>query len=98
MDLQLPLYRAWAERTLLKESGQSLEVGLFTVPAQPEEIGIQVWDGLQDELMESSMECARGIVRDLLEPARHQPISKLDHDDFKDLFFHSPEEAIGGIV
>ena len=98
LDLQLPLYRAWAERTLLRESGQSLEVGLFTVPAQPEEIGIQVWDGLQDELMESSMECARGIVRDLLEPAEHQPISKLEYDDFEDLFFHSPEEAIVGFV
>ena len=69
LDLQLPLYRAWAERTLLKESGHSLEVGIFKVPAQPEEITIQIWDGLNDDLMESSMECARGIVRDLLDPA-----------------------------
>ena len=98
LDLQLPLYRAWAERTLLKESGHSLEVGIFKVPAQPEEITIQIWDGLNDDLMESSMECARGIVRDLLDPARHRPISKIAYDDFEELFFHSPEEAMGNFA
>ena len=98
LDLQLPLYRAWAERTLLKESGHSLEVGIFKVPAQPEEITIQLWDGLNEDLMESSMECARGIVGDLLDPDRHRPISKIPYDDFEMLFFHSPEEAVADFV
>jgi hypothetical protein len=49
---------------------------------------------LDDELMGKAMKCTVGVIEDLLDPAEHRPISKVDYDDFEDLFFHSPEEAI----
>jgi ATP-dependent helicase/nuclease subunit B len=95
-DLQLPLYRFWAEKALLARSGQNIGVGIYNLPAKEEEIGISLWTGLDDELMRKAMKCAVGVIGDLLDPAEHQPISKVDYDDFEDLFFHSPNEAIGG--
>jgi hypothetical protein len=93
-DLQLPLYRLWAEKALLQESGQSIGVGIYNLPAKEEEIGISLWADLDDELMGKAMKCTVGVIEDLLDPAEHHPISKVDYDDFEDLFFHSPEEAI----
>ena len=93
-DLQLPLYRLWAEKALINKGGQSLEVGVFNLPAKEEEIGIHLWGNLDDELMKEAMNCAVGVIEDLLDPAEHHPISKVDYDDFEDLFFHSPEGAI----
>ena len=71
-------------------------MGIYNLPAKEEEIGISLWTGLDDELMRKAMECAVGVIGDLLDPAEHQPISKVDYDDFEDLFFHSPHEAIEG--
>ena len=44
--------------------------------------------------MKQAMNCAVGVLEDFLDPAEHRPISKVDYDDFEDLFFHSPEGAI----
>ena len=93
-DLQLPLYRLWAEKALLHQNGQSLEVGIYNLPAKEEEIGIHLWKNLDDGLMKQAMNCAVGVLEDFLDPAEHRPISKVDYDDFEDLFFHSPEGAI----
>ena len=44
----------------------------------------------------AAVTCAGGVLTDLLNPADHIPASKVAYDDFADLFFHSPEEAIVG--
>ena len=96
MDLQLPLYRIWAEKALLNKNAQGLEVGIYNVPALEDKIGPNMWPELDDELVAAAVTCAGGVLTDLLNPADHIPASKVAYDDFADLFFHSPEEAIVG--
>jgi ATP-dependent helicase/nuclease subunit B len=96
MDLQLPLYRIWAEKALLNKNAQGLEVGIYNVPALEDKIGPNMWPELDDELVAAAITCAGGVLTDLLNPADHIPASKVAYDDFADLFFHSPEEAIVG--
>ena len=55
-----------------------------------------MWPELDDELVGEAVTCAGGVLKDLLSPADHKPVSKVAYDDFADLFFHSPEEAIVG--
>ena len=93
IDLQLPLYQLWAEKVLLKEGGESVEVGIFNLPAKEEEIGIHSWTELNETLIKQARRCAVGVIEDLLDPADHKPISKVEYDDFEQLFFHSPENA-----
>ena len=90
IDLQLPLYQLWAEKTLLGEPGERVEVGIFNLPARIEEIGIHSWTGLNEELIERARICMVGVIEDLLDPADHCPITKVKDDDFENLFFHSP--------
>ncbi len=93
IDLQLPLYQLWAEKVLLKEGGESVEVGIFNLPAKEEEIGIHSWTELNETLIKQARRCAVGVIEDLIDPADHKPISKVEYDDFEQLFFHSPENA-----
>ena len=98
MNLQLPLYRIWAEKALLNKDGPGLEVGIYNVPALEDKIGANMWLELDDELMEEAIICCGGIIKDLFNPADHKPASKVEYDDFADLFFHSPEEAVLGFA
>lgn len=98
MNLQLPLYRIWAEKALVNKDGQGLEVGIYNVPALEDKIGANMWLELDDELMEEAIICCGGIIKDLFNPADHKPASKVEYDDFADLFFHSPEEAVLGFA
>lgn len=98
MDLQLPLYKIWAEKTLLSKEAHRLEVGIYNVPAKEEKIGPNMWTELDDELVREAGICAGRILEDLLSPAAHRPVSKVDHDAFEDLFFHSPEDAVESFI
>jgi hypothetical protein len=94
MDLQLPLYKIWAEKVLLSKEVQGLEVGIYNVPAKEEKIGPNMWTELDDELVREAGICAGRVLEDLLSPTDHRPVSKVEHDTFEDLFFHSPEDAV----
>ena len=94
MDLQLPLYKIWAEKVLLSKEVQGMEVGIYNVPAKEEKIGPNMWTELDDELVREAGICAGRVLEDLLSPTDHRPVSKVEHDTFEDLFFHSPEDAV----
>ena len=34
-----------------------------------------------------------GVLTDL-SPGNHRPVSKVEYDDFENIFFHAPEDAI----
>ena len=94
IDLQLPLYKIWAEKVLLNKDILELEVGIYNVPALEEQFGPKMWTELKDGLLREAIVCVGGVLEDLLAPANHRPVSKVEYDDFENIFFHAPEDAI----
>ena len=94
IDLQLPLYKIWAEKVLLNKDILELEVGIYNVPALEEQFGPKMWTELKDDLLREAIVCVGGVLTDLLAPENHRPVSKVEYDDFENIFFHAPEDAI----
>ena len=94
IDLQLPLYKIWAEKVLLDKDIQELEAGIYNVPALEEQFGPKMWTELKDDLLREAIVCVGGVLTDLLSPGNHRPVSKVEYDDFENIFFHAPEDAI----
>ena len=91
-NLQLPLYRWWAE--LQPEfAGKEISVGYFLLPAEEEEIGVALWPQLDDAMMRSAMICANGVVAELRTGWTGSARPKVTYEDFGEIFFHDPVEA-----
>ncbi len=82
-DLQLPLY-AVLFRGL--ESEGPVEVAHFHLPRAVTDTGLDVWDGLSDNLIQSAWDCAKGIVRDIQQGVFWPPADNVKHDAFETLF------------
>ena len=91
-NLQLPLYRWWAEAQP-EFVGKEISVGYFLLPAEEEKIGVALWTELDDALMASAMGCAKGVVAELRTGWAGSPRSKVTYEDFAEIFFHDPAEA-----
>ena len=91
-NLQLPLYRWWAENHSTY-AGQEVSVGYFLLPAEEEDVGVYLWPELDSERMDSAIACAQGVVADLKSGWTGSPRSRVTFDDFEELFFHDAGKA-----
>ncbi len=82
-DLQLPLY-AVLFRTL--EPNGPVSVAHFQLPRAVTDTGLDVWDTLSDDLLQSAWDCAKGVVADIEAGVFWPPADKVDYDHFETLF------------
>ena len=68
-------------------------MGIYNVPALEEQFGPKMWTELKDDLLRKAIVCVGGVLRILL-ACDHRPVSKVEYDDFENIFFHAPEDAI----
>jgi ATP-dependent helicase/nuclease subunit B len=84
IDLQLPLYR------FLLPDGEEfrgeVELGYFNLPKSVNDTGVIIWDGFCDELLQSAVSCAVGVVGDIRNRRFWPPATKVSYDDFETLF------------
>ena len=84
IDLQMPLYR------FLLPDGEEfrgeIELGYFNLPKSVNDTGVIIWDGFCDELLQSAVTCAEGVVRDIRNRRFWPPATKVTYDDFETLF------------
>jgi ATP-dependent helicase/nuclease subunit B len=84
IDLQLPLYR------FLLPDGEEfrgeIELGYFNLPKSVNDTGIIIWDGFRDELLQSAVNCAVGVVGDIRNRRFWPAAAKVTYDDFETLF------------
>lgn len=90
VDLQLPLYALALSGHL--DSGGLVGCGYFNLPRSEAGAGVQLME-LTDELAQSALSCARGIVTDL-QAMRFWPPSRVHYDDFERLFPLGIEQAV----
>ncbi|PIU54771.1 MAG: ATP-dependent nuclease subunit B, partial [Chloroflexi bacterium CG07_land_8_20_14_0_80_51_10] len=62
-NLQLPLYRILLANR--EEFQGTVELGYFNLPKALNETGVNVWEGFNEELLQSARVCAEGIVEDV---------------------------------
>ena len=91
--MQLPLYRWWAEQQP-DFTGKEISVGYFLLPAWEDKTGVFLWPELDDDMMASAMACAQGVVADLKVGWTGSPRPQVTYEDFGDIFFHDPQEAV----
>ena len=90
-DLQLPLY-AVLFRTL--EAEGPVTVGHFHLPRAVTSTGLQLWDDLSDDLIQSAWACAQGVVADIERRTFWPPAPLVKYDTFETLFPRPPAETV----
>ncbi len=99
-DLQLPLYSMWSR---LKYPQAEVFPAYFNLPSTREHAGIQMFEELDTELIESAKACAEGVLREILyHPEATMELRKKSLAPFEEAFrrmiFHAPEETLVGGV
>ncbi len=79
-NLQLPLYIAFA-RAIYPEA-KSISAGYVQLTKAVSDVGISVWDELDDTLVASAMDCARGVIGDLKRRVFGPPLVDFNDDVF----------------
>jgi ATP-dependent helicase/nuclease subunit B len=90
-DLQLPLY-AVLVRTLAAEG--PVTVGHFHLPRAVTSTGLQLWEDLSDDLVQSAWTCARGVVGDIERRLFWPAAPSVEYDAFASLFPRPPAETV----
>lgn len=88
IDLQLPLYR------FLSPFDGPVEVGYFNLPKAVAETGVQVWNDLDEAMLESARRCAEGVVAGVREGRFWPPAETLEYDDLEDLFVGNASDCV----
>ena len=57
------------------------------------EAGVKLWDELDDALVKSAIECARGVIGSIRQGIFWPPARTVPHDDFAPLWFRDIEES-----
>ena len=90
IDLQLPLYTI----LLGQELNVPLQCGYFNLPKAALEAGLQIWDGLDDFLLNRAKVCIRGII-DSIEKQIFWPVtSKVDYEKFESILLNNPTALV----
>lgn len=91
-DLQLPIYAGM----LRAELGDApIQVGIFHLPKAVTETGLEVWEDMDETVLQSAWHCATGIVGDIEAGRFWPPAGKLRYeDDFDWLFPAAPEDCM----
>ena len=94
IDLQLPLY--WLLLTSQQGFIGPMELGYFNLPKAADHTGIHIWDGLDEDVMDSARLCAEGVVRDIRERRFWPPAARVQYDNFSRLFPADAAECVNG--
>ena len=95
-DLQLPLYSLWNR---LRNPHTEVFPAYFNLPSTKENAGIQLFEELDEALIQSAQVCAEGVLSEIL----YHPEATLElrkkslapfEEAFRRLIFHSPEETL----
>ncbi len=91
-DLQLPIYAAM----LRAELGDApIQVGIFHLPKSVAETGLEIWDDMEETVLQSAWRCATGVVDDIESGRFWPPAGRLRYDDdFDWLFPAAPEDCM----
>lgn len=84
IDLQLPLYILMVGTQFGPDA--EISAGYFTLPAETDETGVQVWGDLTPDQLSAALECANGVVEDIRGHRFWPPTEKIPNDDFESMF------------
>jgi len=84
IDLQLPLYILMAGSQFGPEA--EISAGYFTLPAETDDTGVQIWDELSETQLQAALQCANGVVDDIRTHRFWPPAEKVSNDDFESMF------------
>jgi len=90
INLQLPLY-AWIVSRL--PGGDGAQAGYINLPPALSETAVNLWPELNDAMIASAMNCARGVIRSIKAGLFWPPAPRVEYDDFAPLWFGSMEES-----
>lgn len=91
INLQLPFY-AWIVSRLPGYS-DGAQAGYVNLPPALSETAVNMWEELDDTLIRSAVDCARGVIRSIRQGIFWPPARSVEFDDFKPLIFDSVEES-----
>jgi ATP-dependent helicase/nuclease subunit B len=95
-DLQLPLYQL-----LLEKEGNfkdcRIVCGYFNLPKAVSDAGIEIWDGMGETYLKDAEKCALGVIESIRNGIFWPPSEKIRYDDFENLFFGDPLDAVDEI-
>ncbi len=90
-NLQLPVY-AWVVSRMEGGSGE-VQAGYINLPPATSETAVNMWEGLDDEMIVSAISCARGVIRSIRQGIFWPPARSPEYDDFKGLWFQDVAES-----
>jgi ATP-dependent helicase/nuclease subunit B len=93
IDLQLPLYQILLSKSGLFEN-RKISCGYFNMPKALADTKIEIWDELDENMLESAEICAKGIVRDIKLGKFWPPKTKVQYDDFSKLLLDNPMKTV----
>lgn len=89
VNLQLPFY-VW----LVGRRGyQGVRAAYVNLPVATSEASVKVWEELDDAMLRSAIDCARGVIQSIRRGVFWPPSSPVEYDDFKPLWFRDAEES-----
>lgn len=92
IDLQVPLYHVALSQRF---PGEAISAGYVTLGRTAEEVGLDLWTGLDDSLLASARECAAGVIR-AIRDGRFWPANEQmpEWDEFRSLLSPTAVEAV----
>ena len=92
IDLQLPLY---CLATASRFPGEAIRTGYVTLGRAKSEIGIDLWDALDEETLDSARRCAAGVIGAIRDRIFWPPAARTRYTDpFEALFFGDVESSV----
>lgn len=90
IDLQLPLYRLYAE----KEFKQQVSCGYLALPSATNETAVLLWAELDEELLSQAEKCAAAVIDRVQNNVFWPPAGRPKYDDFADILLGDPLSSI----
>jgi ATP-dependent helicase/nuclease subunit B len=88
-NLQLPFY-AWIVGR--RELG-TVKAGYINLPVARSEAAVKMWEGMDDAVVHSAVECARGVIASIRKGVFWPPVRSVEFDDFAPLKFRDMQDS-----
>ncbi|MFD2301825.1 PD-(D/E)XK nuclease family protein [Roseibacillus ishigakijimensis] len=90
-NLQIPLYLLALRDRYPKRPRTA---GYVQLGATKGDVHLDLWESLDHEVLDAAEDCARGVARAIREQIFWPPTQRVEHDDFEELLFAKPTEAV----